>query len=405
MMSRNRSRPDDELPDAVVRMYRESLDEDGLDFLRRGPRTAAERLAYAQRVHPEAYRRAEPAPPSAQEAFAQWGALDGRRYFVGSDRNLYLRSEDTAEPLYSSIRRGFETAVPGFQPSRFDDALAEMDAPRSDTGEELLHGAVGSDTLAPVTAAPTEWEPLYESGPLRMKEIASWSQSAIPEDATNIDPGLRKDILRHLRYEHQQGKLTRSEHALGQEVYAGIRWDRDAPPPHSADMEAEYLKRILDDPTIINAEKDWPLLPPEGRRAVLERVIRHLSDLSGFPMPEVSYDVIAGAEAVHRGDKNRIIFSSTPSNKTGLGSIPTAAHEATHALQRHLGRLWVSGDLPAADPNYSAGEWAALTDPFKLVPSDRGTGPYTEQLREIWADWLGKQVRQGFYDRQGGTKP
>jgi hypothetical protein len=53
---------DDHLRDDVVAMFRGSFDEDGLDFLKRGPRTAQERLAYAQRVRPDAHLTARPAP-------------------------------------------------------------------------------------------------------------------------------------------------------------------------------------------------------------------------------------------------------------------------------------------------------------------------------------------------------
>lgn len=168
-----RNQAEDELPDTVVRMYRESLDDDGLDLLRRGPRNAAERLAYAQGVDPEAYRKAQPAAASAQAGFAQRGLLDGRQHFVGPDRNLYLRDEITTEPLHASIRRGFETAVPGFRRASFDEALAELQTPSGGGGSGRLTGDADEDELTTTEAVPAGWQTAYPGGPLRMREIAS----------------------------------------------------------------------------------------------------------------------------------------------------------------------------------------------------------------------------------------
>ncbi|MGE0653038.1 MAG: hypothetical protein AB7P12_15015 [Alphaproteobacteria bacterium] len=117
---------DNHLPDDVVAMFRDSLDPNGLDFLKRGPRTPAERLAYAQRVGPEAHLSARPAPLDVQRRFTDQGIVDQNRYFVGPDRVAYLRGPESAEPAYFGTRRGFETAVGGFEPVEFEGALAEI---------------------------------------------------------------------------------------------------------------------------------------------------------------------------------------------------------------------------------------------------------------------------------------
>ncbi len=174
---------EDELPDAVVRMYRESLDEDGLDFLRRGPRNGAERPAYAQRVHPDAFRRAEHAGEGAQAALMRDGILDNRRHFVGPDAMVYQRGEATEEPLHASIRRGFETAVPGFQPTGFGQVLAELQGLSGGAGPDRLTGDPGEDQLlAQKGASSTEAEgpDWLEAGPLRAKQIEEWSRQAAP---------------------------------------------------------------------------------------------------------------------------------------------------------------------------------------------------------------------------------
>lgn len=96
------------VPRAAVAMYRDSLDEDGLDFLYHGPRTDAERLAYAQRVHPRAYERADPAPQHVQRMIRETGEIDRAGTFLGPNGVLYRRDPDSAEPTAARIRRGFE---------------------------------------------------------------------------------------------------------------------------------------------------------------------------------------------------------------------------------------------------------------------------------------------------------
>lgn len=116
----------DHLSDDVVAMFRESFDEDGLDFLKRGPRTAQERLAYAQRVRPDAHLTAPPASTHMQRRFADHGVIDRERYFVGPNGFAYLRSDDSAEVGPAVTRRSFESAVGGFAPVSFEQAVANL---------------------------------------------------------------------------------------------------------------------------------------------------------------------------------------------------------------------------------------------------------------------------------------
>lgn len=103
------------LPDAVVNLFRESLDDEGLGFLKHGPRSSGERLAFAQRVHPDAHLSSSAASATEQSRFQESGTFDSNRYFVGPDRRVYLRGSGTKEPLAYRLRRGIESAVGGFQ--------------------------------------------------------------------------------------------------------------------------------------------------------------------------------------------------------------------------------------------------------------------------------------------------
>ena len=114
----------DHLRDDVVAMFRGSFDEDGLDFLKRGPRAAQERLAYAQRVRPDAHLTSQAAPSDVQRRFADHGVIDRNRYFIGPDRVVYLRGDDSAELGAAATRRGFESVVGGFAPVSFEQAMA-----------------------------------------------------------------------------------------------------------------------------------------------------------------------------------------------------------------------------------------------------------------------------------------
>lgn len=73
-----------------------------------------ERLAFAQRVHPAAYRTAERLSEHDQRLFRERGTLDERSTFVGPDGIVYRRGEDSGEGLAARIRRGLEKAVGGY---------------------------------------------------------------------------------------------------------------------------------------------------------------------------------------------------------------------------------------------------------------------------------------------------
>lgn len=130
---------DNVLPDAVVNSFRESLDREGLDFLKHGPRTPAERLAFAQRVHPGAHMSARLAPDATRNRVRETGGFDWTRYFVGPDGRLYLRDEAAAEPLAYRLRRGMEDAVGGFDRSATGRVIeAAFPASESGASSEML---------------------------------------------------------------------------------------------------------------------------------------------------------------------------------------------------------------------------------------------------------------------------
>jgi hypothetical protein len=121
------------LPDSVVGMFRDSLDDDGLRFLKYGPRSSLEQLAFAQQIHPDAYLSASSAPQSDQSQFQQDRTFDKNRQFVGPDQRLCLRSSGTEEPLAHSLRRGIENAVGGDERPEFLQ-IAEASIPETQSG-------------------------------------------------------------------------------------------------------------------------------------------------------------------------------------------------------------------------------------------------------------------------------
>lgn len=135
---------DDLLPESVINLYREQLDENGLDFLRRGPRSTAERLAFAQRVHPAAYQTAEPLSAQDQQRFKAHGLIDSHAAFVGPDGVVYRRDEDSREDLATRIRRGFETLVGGYDRPGLGELLSRGTTDTSRIGSSPSTQRAGS---------------------------------------------------------------------------------------------------------------------------------------------------------------------------------------------------------------------------------------------------------------------
>ncbi|WP_162913287.1 hypothetical protein [Rhodospirillaceae bacterium SYSU D60014] len=190
-----RTDEDDLLPQSVVKLYREQLDDDGLDFLKRGPRSTAERLAFAQRVHPAAYRTAERLSEDDQRRFEAHGEIDSYAAFVGPDGVVYRRNGDSDESLAARIRRGFETAVGGYDRS---DPVRLLAAGRPVTSvSEDRSVAQGADDGQPVrsdresTADRREWRerPISdnpaETAPSSSPQRTKW----LPKGVFRSSPG------------------------------------------------------------------------------------------------------------------------------------------------------------------------------------------------------------------------
>lgn len=130
---------DNVLPDAVVNSFRESLDREGLDFVKHGPRTPTERLAFAQRVHSGAHMSARLASDTTRNRVRETGGFDSAMHFVGPDGRLYLRDEAADEPLAYRLRRGMEDAVGGFdRPATGRVIEAAFPASESGASSEML---------------------------------------------------------------------------------------------------------------------------------------------------------------------------------------------------------------------------------------------------------------------------
>jgi hypothetical protein len=123
---------DDELnnlPASVVNLYRDSLDEKGPDFLRRGPRSFEEQLAFAQQVRPDGHRNAPIASDEDQWRFRLWRDVDWARSFVGPDGIVCSRDLIAEEKPEARIRRLYEHAIGGLGPPSLDELLQRFDLP------------------------------------------------------------------------------------------------------------------------------------------------------------------------------------------------------------------------------------------------------------------------------------
>ena len=110
------------------------------NFLKHGPRSAAEKLAYAQEVHPLAHLDAEPASREIQRKFEEYGNLDRSGYFVGPDGRVYQRNEDSEERPGAKVRRGFEKVIGGFAIPDVNESLSQIsEATRSKRADVELY--------------------------------------------------------------------------------------------------------------------------------------------------------------------------------------------------------------------------------------------------------------------------
>jgi hypothetical protein len=147
------------LPDSVVNQFREQLDEPSLRFLKRGPRTYVEQLAFAQGVQPDAHLFAASAPDDIQRMFDEHGTFDRTRFFVGADGLLYTHGEKTSEPLAFRLRRGIENAVGGYERPHLSQLVPTvLSVPNSPAGSaagpQLARDGAGGGSESSVPPLP-----------------------------------------------------------------------------------------------------------------------------------------------------------------------------------------------------------------------------------------------------------
>jgi hypothetical protein len=140
-------------------MLSDGLDADGRRFLKFGPRTPAERLAFAQRVAPGAHASATLAPQRAQAEFQASGRIDQARHFVGLDGAVYMRTAGMEEPLAARLRRGMESAVGGFPGHPIEDSLAELGQVAGGLSDDVLAGDSGTDALDGYASVEGRYDP------------------------------------------------------------------------------------------------------------------------------------------------------------------------------------------------------------------------------------------------------
>jgi hypothetical protein len=150
----------------LVRLYPD-LDNDSRSFLKYGPRSPAEKLAYAQRVNPLAHLDALPAPQDVQQRFQDTGELEETdRFFVGPDGRIYLRNEDSDEQLGAKVRRGYEQAIGGFDEPTVKESLSDIsESTRAKRADVELHNPPTMPEqeerermLAPYNINPAAWQ-------------------------------------------------------------------------------------------------------------------------------------------------------------------------------------------------------------------------------------------------------
>jgi hypothetical protein len=146
------------LPARVINQYRERLDQEGLDYLARGPRTFEEQLAYAQWVRPSAHHNSRAAPPEDQLRFRQWRNVDWANNFVGPDGIVYVRDHVVGEEKPEArIFRAYENMVGGFKRPKLDDLLGQFDLPDPREGYSPETKAKVAEVEAPISADEAAW--------------------------------------------------------------------------------------------------------------------------------------------------------------------------------------------------------------------------------------------------------
>lgn len=146
------------LPESVINLYREKLDQAGQDYLAHGPRTFEEQLAYAQQVLPNAYRRTPRASDEDQLRFRQSRYVDWANHFVGPDGFIYVRDGWLGEEKPEArIFRAYEKMVGGFKRPKLDDLLAEFDLPDPLEGISPETKAKLAEVEPPISADEAAW--------------------------------------------------------------------------------------------------------------------------------------------------------------------------------------------------------------------------------------------------------
>lgn len=123
------------IPADLVGSVGHMLDDSAREAFRSGPASAAEELAYAQAVAPEAHTVATPAPAPVQEAFRRSRSFDARRFFLAPDGNLYERGGTAPENPGWTLRRQMRGLAGASDDPTLDDLMQRYFQFASDEGE------------------------------------------------------------------------------------------------------------------------------------------------------------------------------------------------------------------------------------------------------------------------------
>lgn len=171
------------LPDAVVNSFRDSLDEESLRFIKHGPRTPAEHLAFAQSVGPGSHLSAMRAPDDQQSRFREQGVFDAARYFLGPDRFLYGRGDATVEPAAFRLRRAIENAVGGYH--------------RPDVGR-IIETSFPNQVSAPERSLPSPLRQLVRDGGAPTDRQSGSSTVPSPTPQPSLEALQQSERFRHI---------------------------------------------------------------------------------------------------------------------------------------------------------------------------------------------------------------
>jgi hypothetical protein len=262
------------LPASVINQYRDGLDQEGQDFLRRGPRSFEEQLAYAQQVRPSAFQNATPASMDDQLRFWRGRDVDWAGNFVGPNGVVYIRDDwMNVEKPEARIFRAYENMVGGFKRPKLDDLLNQLNLRDRLEGYSPETKAKIADVESfdrPPSADQAAWEDWARDQGVnpatwfmaeRMPE--EWQTGYWSGESRDVAPVLNKgSFIGPDGFMYRRNDQTRdlvAEKAAGIEHERIVDALRDAPPPSLEEVYDRFLSSggLLPQPIMGRGYRPW----------------------------------------------------------------------------------------------------------------------------------------------------